>query len=271
MTIADDAVPTRPAPPLAAAPNLRDAGGLPTAAGGRVRTGLLYRSGQLDRLDDAALAQFAALGVGTVVDLRTTVERTAGPDRLPPGVALVVANVLGDDPTAVPARLPQLMRSPQEVEAAAADGRIERLFEQTYRDFVTLPSARTAYATLFSEIAASGPPAPLLFHCTAGKDRTGWAAATLLLLLGVEEEAVVEDFLLSDPLALRAFQPLLEAFAAAGGNPQALHPVLGVRASYLHAGLERLRELHGTVEAWFADGLGLGDDVQAQLRARLLA
>lgn len=262
---------SRPAPPLAAVPNLRDAGGLPAAGGARVRSGLVYRSGQLDRLDDGALEQFAGLGVATVVDLRTDAERTAGPDRLPAGVELVVANVLGDHGSAIPAQLPKLIRSPADVERAVADGVVRRLFEQTYREFVTLPSARAAYALLFRRIAdAEEGAGPLLFHCTAGKDRTGWAAATLQLLLGVEEEAVLDDFLRSDELSLRGFRRLIDAFAAAGGNPEALRPILGVEAAYLQAGVARLREVHGTVEAWFADGLGLGEDVQARLRARLL-
>jgi len=263
--------PSRPAPPLAAVPNLRDAGGLAAADGARVRTGLVYRSGQLDRLDDGALERFAGLGVATVVDLRTEAERSAGPDRLPAGVELVVANVLGDHGHAVPAQLPRLIRSPQDVERAVADGVVQRLFEQTYREFVTLPSAREAYALLFRRIADAEPgTGPLLFHCTAGKDRTGWGAATLLMLLGVPDEAVMEDFMLSDELALRAFRPLVDAFAAGGGDPAALRPILGVDPAYLRAGIDHLRHLHGTVEAWFADGLGLGDDVQARLRERLL-
>lgn len=262
-------MPPRPAPPLAAVPNLRDAGGLETADGRRVRTGLLFRSGQLDRLDAGALGQFAGLGVGTVVDLRTSAERTAGPDRLPDGVELLVANVLGDHGHAVPAQLPRLIRSPAEVEQAVADGVVQRLFEQTYREFVTLPSAREAYAALFRRIADGGEGA-LLYHCTAGKDRTGWASATLLMLLGVPDDGVLDDFMLSDELALRAFRPLVDAFAAAGGDPCALEPILGVQASYLQAGVDHLRSVHGTVEAWFADGLGLGADVQERLRARLL-
>ncbi|MBB4662760.1 tyrosine-protein phosphatase [Conexibacter arvalis] len=264
-------MPTRPAPPLAAVPNLRDAGGLETVDGGRVRTGLLYRSGQLDRLDDGALERFAALGVATVVDLRTTAERTAGPDRLPDGVGLLVANVLGDHDHAVPAQLPRLIRSPADVERAVRDGVVQRLFEQTYREFVTLPSAREAYALLFRSIADAGDDAgPLLYHCTAGKDRTGWASASLLMLLGVPDEAILDDFMLSDELALRAFRPLIDAFAAGGGDPDALRPILGVQPGYLRAGVDHLRAVHGTIEGWFADGLGLGADVQARLRERLL-
>lgn len=278
MPLPDDPLPAapptdpRPAPPIAALPNLRDAGGLPTRDGGRVRSGLLYRSGQLDRVDGDALAAFARLGVRTVVDLRTVDEREVGPDRVPAGTRQLVADVLGDSRKAAPARLPELLRDPPRVAQAVRDGLVAKLFEHTYRNFVTLPSACAAYATLYRAIAdAADDELPLLFHCTAGKDRTGWASAALLLLLGVPDTAVLEDFMLSDELALIGFQPLVDHFVGNGGDPDVLHPILGVEPAYLAAGLDELQQRHGTVEAWFADGLGLGDDIQQRLRERLVA
>ncbi|HST42389.1 MAG TPA: tyrosine-protein phosphatase [Conexibacter sp.] len=271
MPLADDASDTRPAPPLPALPNLRDAGGLPTRDGGRVRSGLLLRSGQLDRIEGDTVAAFAALGVRTVVDLRTDAERAAGADRVPEGTRQIVANVLGDHASAVPARLPRLIREVERVEQAVRDGVVQELFERTYRNFVTLPSAREAYATLYRAIAdAADDELPLLFHCTAGKDRTGWAAAALLLLLDVPASAVLADFMLSDELAFAGFRPLVDRFAASGGDPDLLHPILGVDPSYLAAGLDELERRHGDAAGWFADGLGLGEDVQARLRARLV-
>lgn len=268
MPIAED---PRPAPPLPALPNLRDAGGLTTAGGGRVRSGLLYRSGQLDGVDGDLLDAFATLGVRTVVDLRTAAERAARPDRLPPGTRQLVADVLGDSARSAPAQLPRLIREAARVEQAVRDGLVRQLFERTYRNFVTLPSARAAFAALYREIAdAPEGELPLLFHCTAGKDRTGWAAAALLLLLGVPTTAVLEDFMLSDRLAFAGFAPLVEKFAQAGGDPDLLHPILGVEPGYLAAGIDELEHRHGSVEAWFADGLGLDARAQARLRERLV-
>ncbi|MDO8209496.1 tyrosine-protein phosphatase [Conexibacter sp. CPCC 206217] len=272
MPIADDRSTTRPAPPLAALPNLRDAGGLPTRDGGHVRTGLLYRSGQLDRIAGETRAAFAALGVRTVVDLRTGAERDERPDRVPRGTRQLVADVLGDSRGAAPAQLPQLIRNPPRVAQAVRSGIVQQLFERTYRGFVTLPSAKEAYARLYRAIADSrDDELPLLFHCTAGKDRTGWASAALLLLLEVPDTTVLEDFMLSDRLALRGFQPLVDRFVERGGDPDVLHPILGVEPAYLAAGLDELERRHGTVEAWFADALGLGEKLQTRLRERLVA
>lgn len=276
MSIADDPLPqthARPEPPLAAVPNLRDAGGLPAAGGARVRTGVLYRSGQLDQLAGDVLDSFALLGVGTVVDLRSAAEREHSPDRLPAGVELVIADVLGDSAgmTAVPALLRQLASEPRMVERAVRDGHVRELFAKVYRDLVTLPVAHAAYRTLFTSIAErADDDGPLLYHCTAGKDRTGWASAALLLLLGVPDGAVVDDYMLSDSLALAAFAPLVELFTANGGDPDVLRPILGVEPGYLAAAIEQMERDFGSAEGWFADALGLDGATRERLRERLL-
>ena len=76
-------------------------------------------------------------------------------------------------------------------------GKIEATFVKSYRDFVTLPSAKTAYRELFISLADQNK-LPALFHCTTGKDRTGWAAAALLTLLDVPKKTVMEDYLRSN-------------------------------------------------------------------------
>ncbi len=88
---------------IASLPNLRDVGGYSTRDGGRVRTGLLYRSSELSRLDGADAAAFARLRIRAVYDLRTEGERTAQPDRLPPGTEHVVVDVIRDSADATPA------------------------------------------------------------------------------------------------------------------------------------------------------------------------
>ncbi len=76
--------------------------------------------------------------------------------------------------------------------------------------------------------------------------------------------------MLSDRLAFAGFAPLVEKFAQAGGDPDLLHPILGVEPGYLAAGIDELERRHGSVEAWFADGLGLDARLQARLRERLV-
>lgn len=240
-------------------PNFRDIGGHETADGRRVRPAWAYRSGQLDRIDAAELA---GLGVRTVYDLRTERERGLAPDRVPDGIRMVVADVLGG---AVDSAAATLTAYAADVSAALKElghGRGADLLRDSYRQMVSLPSAVAAYRELFTGIAAG----PTLFHCTAGKDRTGWAAAVLLTLVGVPDDVVTRDYLSSNDFVLPAYQPLLDRLAARGGDPYVLLPLLRVDESYLAAAWDEMRRLHGSVESYVADGLGVDPD---QVRAAL--
>ena len=250
-------------------PNLRDVGGHPTRDGGRVRVRLLYRSTDLSRLDDDAAAALGRLGIRTVYDLRTIGERTAGPDRLPPGSAYVVADVLGDSRGMTPADFGKLFEDPAAANEALGGGRAAMFFVGAYREFVRLDSARAGYRSLFADVAG-GSSIPALFHCTTGKDRTGWAAAALLLFLGVPDEAVMEDYLLSGSRLQPMVQPLIDEFAARGGNLDLLRPLVEVRPAYLESALDEVRRLYKTIEGYFAEGLGLDAAARNALRGRLV-
>ena len=252
-------------------PNLRDIGGYVTADGHRVRTGLLYRSAELDHLrgQDADIARFEELGIRTVVDLRTEAERTAAPDFVPDGVTDLICDVLADDAGAGPAQLLKVISDPAAAEEMLGGGRAVEMFEGGYRDIVSLASALRGYRTMFETIVDEGA-LPLLFHCTTGKDRTGWAAASTLLLLGVAEETVLAEYELTNRDLIPALKPVFEQFRAAGGDPELLRPVLGVDAAYLAAALAEMRDRFGTIEGYFADGLGIVEDGQAALRGALL-
>ncbi len=247
--------------------NLRDLGGHRVIGGGRVRIGQVYRSAEPP---DGSHEALAALNLRAVYDLRSEAEREARPDRLPPGVELVVADILADAPDGSPAGFSRLLEDPAAASRVLGDGGAERFFVDRYREFVTLGSARRGYQRLFLGMA-DGSARPCLFHCATGKDRTGWAAAALLLLLGVPEDDVMADFLTLDPALDQLFRPLRRAFADRGGDPAVLVPLVGVRPAYLRSALDTVRAEFGSIEGWFTDGLGLGPDVQQALRAGLVA
>jgi protein-tyrosine phosphatase len=255
--------------PAEGIPNLRDVGGYETTDGRRVRLGLVYRSTALDRATASDLRLLASLRVRTIVDLRTTVEREAAPDRVPAGVTEVDLDVLADSPDSAAARIPQLFAHPAEASVQLAKVDIGAAFVRIYRDLVSLPSALASYRALFSDLADPST-LPALYHCTTGKDRTGWATAALLLELGVPTQTVIDDYLLSNDYLLRALQPLLDSFAAGGGDPELLKPILGVKAEYLQAALDELHTRFGTIDGYFTDGLGLGPEVQERLRTTFL-
>ncbi|MFI8965147.1 tyrosine-protein phosphatase [Streptomyces sp. NPDC053493] len=260
-----------PAIPATTVANLRDLGTLPLGEGRSVREGLVFRSGQLDRLDPAE-SVVTALGIRTVVDFRTAAERAERPDRVPPGGRVIVADVLADylATSGLPpaARLKTLLSDPALAEEHLGGGRAQAAFTRTYRAFVTSDSARASYRAFLTELAdpSSGP---LLFHCTAGKDRTGWAATIVLALLGADEETVTAEYLSVNPGVREAFAPLIEGFTAQGGDPDLALALIGVVPEYLEAALDEVAVRHGSMEKYVREGLGVPDEVTDLIRERL--
>lgn len=257
-----------PAAPPATILNLRDLGGPRTRSGGAVRRGLAYRSADLARLEpDAARAALEQLRIRTVYDLRTSAERHLHPerDRLPPGSRYVIADVMRDSPAGSPAALYRLMNDPRAAEAVFGGERGVAMFEKRYREFVMLPSARGALRRLFLGLAAPDRR-PGLFHCTTGKDRTGWAAAALLLLLNVPEDQVRADFMASNDELRGSLDAWLDSFDADGGDRTWLEPLTQVRSAYLDIALGEVRRAYGSIPGYFALGLGIDDAGQRRLR-----
>jgi len=250
-------------------PNLRDIGGYATADGGRVRLGQLYRSTELDRLQGDDLEAFAAIGIRTVFDLRTAAERQAEPDVVPSGTDQVVCDVLEDSSSAAPAQLLKVLSDPSLAEQLLGHGNAIKLFEKGYREIVHLPSALSSCHRFFTRIV-SDAHRPALFHCTTGKDRTGWAAAATLMLLGVSEHDVFFDYELTNRDLLPALKPMFEHFRAAGGDPHLLEPVLGVDPEYLRTAIVEMNRMFGSIEGYFENGLEIDRETQQALRARLI-
>ena len=148
-------------------------------------------------------------------------------------------------------------------------GKIEALFREVYREFVTLPSAKQSYRTLFQDLA-NPQTAPGVFHCTTGKDRTGWAAAALLTLLGVPKETVMADYMRTNDYTLPQYQHAIDAFVAGGGERSIALAVLGVKPEYLDASLDEMHKSYGTIENYFDKALGIDANGQQALRKRFL-
>ena len=238
--------------PLTGASNGRDLGGYPGREGRAVRWGRLYRSDHLAALTPADQTLLYGLGLRAVLDLRMAVERQAAPNRLPgvPQLLLPITPWVLQQMQALreAGRLP----TPQDAEA---------LMRQTYR---VLARQETATARQFFDhlLQADGP---VLFHCTAGKDRTGWLAALLLLALGVPRALVLDDYLLTNRL-LRVDPAILQA------GPPGVMPVLWrVQADYLQAGLDEIDRGWGSVAAYLQQALGLDPARRDALAARYLS
>lgn len=252
---------------LASAPNMRDLGGIPVSSGA-IRAGLLYRSASLAKLDEADEAIFESLGITTVYDLRTSTEREDAPDRVPENVRSVWLDVVADSQDNVAAQIPTLLADPAALENMLGGGRADGYLADANRKFVSLPSALAAYRSFYLDLIDEDRTGAALFHCTTGKDRTGWAAASFLLLLGASEDDVRQDYLETNTDLAPALQPMLAALQEKGVRTELLDPILGVRDSYLDAALDELRTRYGTIENYARSGLGLTDLQIGELRRR---
>lgn len=254
--------------PVESLPNLRDVGGYVTRDGRKVRTGRLYRSVLLGRLTDGDVVKVQELGIRTVFDLRTTAEQQATPDR-DIGARTVGLDVVADRSGEGPASLLAKMDDPAAIGAALSDGQGAEIMRTAYRELVTLPSAHRAYNRFFTDLAGEDN-LPALVHCTTGKDRTGWAAASTLLFLGVDEEEVFHDYLLTNDQLLPALKPIFDQFESVGGDPSLLRPVLSVDRTYLETAIDLMTETYGSIERYMTDGLGLDEETLTALRDRLI-
>lgn len=250
---------------VASVPNLRDLGGYTTADGKTVVTGLLYRSNQLHHISAEDMEKITALDLKTDFDFRTAAEREPRPDELPQGVKEVWLDVLADADDAGPAQLEKLMQDAQAANEVLGNGKAAADFAASYRQFVSLPSAKKAFRELFLALG-DNEQLPALFHCTTGKDRTGWAAAALLSLLGVPKETIYEDYLRSNDYILPMYQEVIDGFASAGGEKEIPLAILGVRKEYLDAAFDEMEKNYGSIEKYFSEGLGIDAEQQQALK-----
>jgi protein-tyrosine phosphatase len=236
---------------LAGASNFRDLGGYPTSDGRAVRWRQIFRSNHLGHLTDADIEVLRGLGLKTAFDFRGTEERSAALC----GVAEIAVHSLPIEPTVVAA-----LRARRANGTPLSSGDALEVMRDSYRGYVhhNTPSFRALFAHLLEDRA------PLVIHCTAGKDRTGFACALILHALGVADDVIAEDYLLTNRFYRR--DP-----TASSDLPEEVKQVLAsVQASFLAAAFETIGADYGDLENYFRDGLGLGADERAKLQARYL-
>ncbi|WP_168724255.1 tyrosine-protein phosphatase [Streptomyces sp. A1547] len=257
--------------PLQGAVNVRDLGGYRTWTGGQVRQGLVYRSDALSKLTQGDITTVSGLGLTKVVDFRIPMElRYDGADRLPAGLTAISRPVsdLGLYGTLVGAIS---SGDPATQEQMLGGGRAEAYMRDIYRTFVTSPENRAQFAATVREIADGGQD-PLLYHCTSGKDRTGWMSYVLLRALAVPEETAERDYLASNTFRA-AYDAQVRAGLKQSGrmqNPDLLIPLQEVRQDYLDAATAQLAADYGSFYGYLTDGLGLDLRTLAKLQTKLV-
>jgi protein-tyrosine phosphatase len=229
------------------APNFRDVGGYETANGLIVRRRQLFRSDHLGALTAQEFSAVLSAPALRVCDLRGVAERSTAP------CALVHATVhsLPIEPTIVQ-KLNDLVAAGQRLSPSD----VVALMQETYRGFVRGNTHR--FAELFSHLLESKEPT--VFHCTAGKDRTGFAAALILRSLGVSAEDVMRDYLLTN----ERLKP--EPGSRHGLAPEVMSVLWRVQPEFLDAAFEAVDEDYGSLEAYFREGLGVRKSQRERLK-----
>ncbi|WP_046775320.1 tyrosine-protein phosphatase [Streptomyces yangpuensis] len=256
---------------LQGAVNVRDLGGYRTWTGGQVRQGLVYRSDALGKLTDADVTTVSGLGLTKVIDFRIPMEvQYDGADRLPAGLSPTARPVsdLGLYGTLVAAIG---SGDPVTQEQMLGGGRAEAYMRDIYRTFVTSPENRAQFAATLRDLA-DGRQGPVLYHCTSGKDRTGWVSYVLLRALAVPEESAEGDYLASNTFRA-AYDARVRAGLKQSGrmqNPDLLIPLQEVRQDYLDSATAQMEADYGSFYGYLTQGLGLDLRTLAKLQSRLV-
>ena len=235
---------------LEGASNFRDLGGYRTSDGRMVRWRQIFRSNHLGHLTAADTDIVRAVGLRSAFDLRGREERTAATC----GLEEITVHPLPIEPTVVAALRARLATG----SLSSSDAR--EIMRESYRSYVRLNthSFRALFAHLLQDHA------PLVIHCTAGKDRTGFACALVLHALGVPDGVIAEDYLLTNRLYRR--DP-----ASGTDLPEDVREAIGsVETSYLAAAFQAIHADYGGLDFYLKDGLGLGESERANLKDRYL-
>ena len=232
--------------PLEGGFNFRDMGGYESADGKTVKWGHVFRSDEMGRLTPADLDYLNSIPLRTVVDFRSEEEIKASSDKRPASVVNTY----------------ELMINPGN-HSSMGDVRKftneqgEEFMKELNRMLVSDPAIVGQYKTFFA-LLQDEKQIPLIFHCTAGKDRTGLGAALFLASLGVDEKTIFEDYMLSNQQLEAKYKSYTDSL------PQ-LKPLFEVRPQYLRAAFDTIKENHGSIEKYLRDAL----DVDTELMKRL--
>jgi protein-tyrosine phosphatase len=251
--------------PFEGVENFRDYGDYAAGGGFTIGRGRLLRSAHHARATDSDLERFAGLGVEVLVDLRRRAERTAQPNRLPPGFRGRI--IESEDAENGEAPHVTFLRTTDLTEETVRGFMIE-----TYRGLAFEPRHIELFSRYFE--ALGGARGAVLIHCAAGKDRTGVLAALTHVALGVHADDVMADYLLTNEAArLEARTPeIAEIFARTYGREPSLAAVrafLGVEPAFLQAAFGEIEARHGSLESYLEAVLGVGPKLRDRIAGQL--
>jgi protein-tyrosine phosphatase len=243
--------------------NFRDLGGYATPEGKSTKWGILYRAGKLSELTEKDIEILTALKIKTIIDFRREDELDKEPDKLPNSNQIkhihlpIISGINGL------AIVEEVINTGN----ANMDIKGEELMLKANRYYVS--KARKQYATLF-KLLQRKRNLPLVFHCSAGKDRTGLAAALILHALNIPRETILEDYLESNEHRKEATKAKLNMIQNNLPAKELILPLLEVKRDYLDSAYQEIDKLYGSVSNYLEKGLGTGPEELEMIKENLL-
>ena len=246
--------------------NFRDLGGYKTQNGSVTKTGLVFRSGGLDQASDVDLDRLTQLGIRTICDLRNPHENKTQPDRIPNGwngqiFHIPIQAQIQDETRRLVRLISFLFGKGRKVDFA-------QVSVNSYRRFIS------DFAPEFSQVlklVAVENNLPILIHCTAGKDRTGFICSLIQLAVGVPFELALQEYLLSNDF-LDGFKcemyKRMTFLSLFGIKKDKFLPLFEARTEYLEAAIAQIQTDYGAVENYILNGLDFNGT--EKLKATLL-
>lgn len=238
--------------------NFRDLGGYPAAGGRHVKWGHIYRSADISKLTDSDLQALQSRHVALVCDLRGPQEYAAAPDRLPTGARRIE----------LPAGSEKI--DPRLLSSGAKNVNRDSLMRAVYTNTSFF---QAKYKPMFDELLALDGRQALLFHCSAGKDRTGIGAALVLSALGVDRQTILKDYAATDVYWQVGREQSLQRMAQAGMSAEAVaavRPMMAANPAYLAGTFASIDKQYGSVDKFLASQMDLTPQKLAVLRAKYL-
>lgn len=226
--------------------NFRELGGYRTNTGQQIKYKKLLRTGNLATLNDKDLKLLANYGLKYDIDFRSSKEKDDSPDRLPPNVYYEFNPVFSEDLTNASKGIFTLKESAQK----DPEFGFKHMFK-AYEDMINSDNAQKAYRKFFDYLLANDKENEvLLFHCTAGKDRTGFGAFLILSALGVPLATIKQDYLLTNLTTQEFINNMVQEAKKAGqsaGVLQSIRDIQSVHPEYLDHAVAVINANYGSI------------------------
>lgn len=240
--------------------NTRELGGYKTEDGRSLKWGVLYRSDKLSELTDADQEYLLQLGIKRVIDFRSSEEKQNEPDQLPSTLKYIEMPIEADG--AIRPKVEAILKGDLNEDVGA-------ILVETNKEFISDFSG--VYKGFIESLIENQEPT--LFHCTAGKDRAGFAAALVLLAVGVPEKIVIEDYMKTNKYTEETIQDYINKinlYSLGSVDAEILRPLLGVEERFIRAALDEIKQKYGNVENFIRDELKIRDESIIELKNFLL-